>query len=408
MSENNGDKPESPQQLTREEQELLQELQKKGVENEADVGETKAEEVKYDYYHSNHYDIDPKVGLVYKKREVISTQRNLVFTLLKQAGSNLLHGKSIMNATFPIAVFEPYSTLDRVASLCCYAPAMLSSLSEVADAVERMKRVMAWAVATLHLGISQEKPFNSTLGETLEAKVGDLTFYGEHTRHQPPTILVTGKDFRMYGNYEIIAYTHPNTANVVIQGTQTVEFSGPNPASYTIVHPDVEISGLMMGSRVYRYKGALSVTDKTKGLFGQIRMNPNKRGFFASIFSKQAYRDDHIKGFITKNRALLSVMKNSVFESKDVISTCEGNWIETLAFDGKTYWEMGKIVPAVIVPVEDPLPSDTSLRPDIQALKRGEFVEATRLKEMVEQRERTDEKLREAAKKKLTKLKKSH
>eukprot|EP01022_Parablepharisma_sp_SALTPOND_P018447 TRINITY_DN3011_c0_g1_i1.p1 TRINITY_DN3011_c0_g1~~TRINITY_DN3011_c0_g1_i1.p1 ORF type:complete len:476 (-),score=50.97 TRINITY_DN3011_c0_g1_i1:2060-3307(-) len=393
------DKPEevSSEPLTAEQDEFLKEIEKAAAANEPAEEDNKSlEDSKYDYYKENNYTINPKVGLVFTDSKVISTQRTLVFGIIKRAGSNLFRGKSIMNTSLPINAFEPYSTLDRVASLCCYAPKMLLPLTEIMDPVERLKRVMAWAVATMHLGISQQKPINCTLGETMQAKIGDLSFYGEYTEHNPPTILLTGKDFRMYGNYEIIAYTYPNSAKVKTHGSRTIEFFGANPAKYTLTHPEVSITGLMMGKREFRCIGNVTFEDLTNKLYGQIRMNPCKKGFFSSLFSRQNYRDDHFKGFITKNRGLLDNKENSVFNSKDIISKCEGNWIDNISFNGKAYWEIGRIAPCPVTRIDDVLlPSDTSFRADINALANGDCKEAQKLKDLVEEAERKDNKLRE-------------
>eukprot|EP01022_Parablepharisma_sp_SALTPOND_P029939 TRINITY_DN74979_c1_g1_i1.p1 TRINITY_DN74979_c1_g1~~TRINITY_DN74979_c1_g1_i1.p1 ORF type:complete len:456 (+),score=38.34 TRINITY_DN74979_c1_g1_i1:177-1370(+) len=359
-------------------------------------------ETKYDYYRQNNYIIDPKVGLVFTDSKVISTQRTLVFGIIKRAGSNLFSGKSIANTSLPINAFEPYSALDRVASLFCYAPQMLLPLVNVADPVERLRRIMAWGVATMHLGIGQQKPFSCTLGETMQAKIGNLSFYGEYAARNPPAMLLTGKDFCMHGNCEIITYTHPNSAKAKTYGIRTIEFFGKSPVKYTLNYPDAEIAGLMMGKREYRYVGSMTCEDLTNKLYGQIRINPYKKGFFSGFFSKQSYRDDHFKGFITKNKTLLENKENSVFSSKDVVSSCEGNWIDNIFFDGKLYWEIGRIVPCPVTRVNGVvLPSDTSLRSDINALAQGNPKEAQKLKDAVEEAERKDKKLREQTAKKL-------
>ncbi len=392
-------------QLSAEQHEILSEIEKAAAKGELtaqpEPEAKRLEDSKYEYYNQNHYTIDPKVGLVYNDSKVISSQRTLVFGIIKRAGSNLFSGKSIMGSPLPIAAYEPYSALERVASLCCYMPAMLAPLADVTDPVERLRKMMAWEVASMHLGIGQQKPFNCSLGETMQAKIGDLEFYAENVPTHPPAIIVSGKDFFMYGNYEIVAHTFPNSAKITTHGDRIIEFSGKVPAKYTVTHPEVHVSGIMLGKREFRYKGNITFEDKTNGLYGQIRVNPFKKGFFSSIFTKQKYRDDHFKGFITKNKELLTIKTNSVFDSKDVISSCEGYWVENISFDGKLYWEIGRNEPTEVTRVDGLLlPSDTSLRPDINALARGDEKEAQRLKDIFEEEQRRDKKLREEAAKK--------
>jgi len=386
-------KPEEP--LTSEQKKFLQEIEKEAAKN-SEVPDENLEESKYDYYTENNYKVHPKIGLVYTDHATITSQRTLVFGIIKRMGSNLFHGKSIMNSSMPICAYEPYSTLERVARLCCYAPSMLAPLVNELDPLERFKKVMTWAVASMHLGINQQKPYDCLLGETMQAKIGDLEYYAENVITNPPAIMLTGKDFLMYGNYEIVAHAYPNSAKVETFGKRNIEFYGPNPAKFTLTHPRVGIDGIMMGKREFRYKGEITIEDETNKIYGQIRINPYKKGFFASIFSSQKFRDDHIKGFITKNKDLLKNKKNSVFDSKDVISLCEGNWIDNLSFDGKMYWEIGRIMPSDIERIDDfLLPSDTQLREDIILLKNNCPKEAEKLKSSLEEKERNDKKLRE-------------
>ena len=402
------DKPEEVskqnEQLTFEQHEFLKEVEKDAAKQEA-TEETqeeakKVEDSKYDFYTENGYVIDPKIGLVFNNSKIISGQRTLVFSIIRRAGSNLFHGKSVMNAPLPIDAFEPRSTLERVATLCCYMPQMLLPLAEVTDPVERLKRMMAWAVATMHLGIGQQKPFPCGLGETMQARIGDLYLYGEHVTEHPPEVLAIGKDFRLHGNYEIAAFTYPNSIKIKTCGRRVIEFTGKAPAQYVLILPEISIAGIMMGKREFRYQGSIIFEDLTNNMYAQIRMNPDKKGFFAGLFSKQTYREDRFKGFITKNKALLDEESSSVFNSKDIISMCEGNWIDNIYIDGKLYWEMGRTMPAPIVRLDNLLPSDTSFRDDINALANGNSKEAQILLDSFEENERRDKKLREEGAKK--------
>ncbi len=352
---------------------------------------------KYGYYRDLAYDVGPQAELVYKRQDVISGQRRLALTLAKQVGSNLFHGRSVMDVSLPVSVFEPASTLAKAAALCAHCPLLLK-LKEENDSVERMRLIIKWTVASLQLGLSQSKPFASTTGETLQARVGELWVYAENLPGDVPTLLLVGEGLRIHGGHKIVAHTYPNSAKVVTEGRWHVEVGGDRPAHYTVTHPVVVLNGIMMGNRTFKYTGEVTIEDTTNKLYGQIRFNPYEKGFFSSMFSKKQYRDDHTKGFITRNRDLLGVSKPSVFESKDIVSICEGNWIERLSFDGKLYWEMGQTVPSPVTRTDNPLPSDDSLRPDIEALRRGNAEAAQRLKEAVELGEKRDNKLREAVK----------
>ena len=49
----------------------------------------------------------------------------------------------------------------------------------------------------------------------------------------------------------------------------------------------------------------------------------------------------------------------------EVISKVTGSWLENICFDGKPYWELNKIEPAVLIKPADPLPSDSRYREDL-------------------------------------------
>ena len=315
----------APQPLTAEEQEYLKKVEAGNLEEATAIEEekhkTKAPEEKYSYYYAMHYGIDRDLGLVYKDYDLISKQRKLVFNLIKQIGGNILRGKSIMNISLPVYVFEPTSLLQRVTSFYAYAPELLLPIPSIQDPVEKFRRVMAWAVASMHLGIEQRKPFNPILGETFQAKIGDMDAYVEQTVHHPPisNILILGKDVQIHAKFQVSVHTYPNSAKAKVSGARHIEVAGAYPAHYVVSNPLAEITGIMFGKRVFNYMGDIRFKDKTNKLYGLIRVNPIKQGFISSIFLKKVHRDDHILGFITKNKELFGDTSENVFVSPDII-----------------------------------------------------------------------------------------
>jgi hypothetical protein len=75
------------------------------------------EEITYPYEYHNMIveDFERTPGseeLIYKKKEVIEKQRAVVGYLMKKIGANLLTGKSIMNVSLPINIFDVRSLLE--------------------------------------------------------------------------------------------------------------------------------------------------------------------------------------------------------------------------------------------------------------------------------------------------------
>ena len=394
--------PEEPVvSLTKEEQEFLKKVEEGHIEEAPPKEESKVVDQKYAHYYTFNYRIDPEVGLVHVDYDLISKQRRMVFNIIKQIGGNILHGQSVMYISLPVYVFEGCTMLDRFANIYAYVNQLLVPAVPLKDPLEKMKRVMTWAVVTMNMGISQHKPFNPILGETLQGNFGNLEVFAEQTEHHPPvtTLMLVGENIKIYSTHDAAARTYPNSASIIITGKRRIEFLGKYPTTYTLSHPQAQVTGLMFGRRVFNYLGDITFKDKTNGLYGIIRLDPYKPGFFSSIFAKKKFRDDHIKGFITNDKTLIKNPDTSVFDDKGHISYCEGNWIESLSFDGKSVYELNQYKPEPLIRKKSPLPSDASLRQDVQALIKGDEAESQRWKDLMENVQRNDRKLRDKAKK---------
>ncbi|KAG2433146.1 hypothetical protein HYH02_012847 [Chlamydomonas schloesseri] len=79
------------------------------------------------------------------------------------------------------------------------------------------------------------------------------------------------------------------------------------------------------------------------------------------------------------------------------VAAIEGSWLSHVSIDGVRYWSINKEVPDSWRPVPDPLPSDSRYRQDLVVLAGGDMKGAQAAKEALENRQRHDKKLREAA-----------
>ena len=70
---------------------------------------------KQTYFEANDFRTDVKNCLVYLNEDVIKKQRGVVGHMIKKLGANLLQGKSLIDVTLPIKIFEPKSFLEKVA-----------------------------------------------------------------------------------------------------------------------------------------------------------------------------------------------------------------------------------------------------------------------------------------------------
>jgi hypothetical protein len=59
-------------------------------------------------------------------QDVIDAQKDILKMIIKQLGSNLLSGKSIMNMSLPVEIFDKRSMLDVIADSLGFFPSYLT------------------------------------------------------------------------------------------------------------------------------------------------------------------------------------------------------------------------------------------------------------------------------------------
>lgn len=74
-----------------------------------------AEDETNDTFSKRDFDFGDHAALNYLNEENVKNQRGVLLYLAKKIGVNLLTGKSIMNVSLPIKIFEPKSHLEKVA-----------------------------------------------------------------------------------------------------------------------------------------------------------------------------------------------------------------------------------------------------------------------------------------------------
>jgi len=363
-----------------------------------EVEDTLNEEIKthHNCYKELHYDIDFTIGLIYKNYDLISKQRNIIHKIIQEGKINLICGGSILKNNLPLNMYEPHTLLDRFAELYTYVPSLLLPIVSMEDPLEKMKGVMIWVVASMHLGINQYLPFNSILGETLQGKIGNVYVYGESISVNPLicSFMLAGEDIFIYDTHKVKAYFYPNSVQAALYGKKVIQVLGRYPATYKITKPQVEIEGITFGKRTFKYSGKIIIEDTVNDLYGAICINPVKKGFFATLFGGNDHRVDYIKGFITKEKRALEDVESVVFKESGHVGVCEGYWIEKLCFDGKVVWEVGGVQSEVIKRPKNKMLSDSALRLDVQALKRGDEKEAQRIRSLLNNVQKKDKKLR--------------
>jgi len=338
------------------------------------------------------HDRHPSGGWLYKDEAELKRQRGVAWELLKGVGNSLLEGKDLVNTTLPIHLFEPRSFLERLTDTWAYAPRFLSAAGASVDPVERLKNVVAFAISGLHLLSTSRKPFNPIIGETYQALFPDGTeVFCEQSTHHPPAsnweVIDKNHTFHFWGYGIWSASCRGNTIKGTQKGPNNIDFADGSRVSYTL--PDVNIKGVMWGERVIELGGTMVFTDETNSIACEVIFNPNAVGFVRSFFKKAKDPADTITGEIYRTTSRKRT-------EADTICQIEGSWLTHLDIGGKKYWDI-KMVPSGVSPHPNPLPSDCRYREDLMALKVNDFEKGKEYKIMLEERQRSEEKLRKEA-----------
>ncbi|CDW89867.1 oxysterol binding family protein [Stylonychia lemnae] len=369
------------------------------------------------FFEENDFKREPKHGLIFTNEELLKKQRGVMSHFIKQMGFNVMHGKSILQISLPIKVFDSKSFLEKIAMFMKMAPhyfekAAAISQKDFNSSLQRFKLAVAYAVSIRQFTAQMRKPFNPILGETYEARLGNYKIGLEQISHHPPISYYNlwsthHQDFKVYGSLEYRQVIGANSAGGHGFGPLIVEFKGGQKIE--IRSPITEVSGILYGVRAFNIYDTMTIKDTKNNLFCEIVFNPDKKSGFKSLFGmgggKSALNDDqrvdYIEGVIS-NRDNIDYKKNrgKLNEGTDYICLVNGHWTEDLYIDGVKYWHIDDFKGLQVRPSQNPLPSDCRFREDLVHLINTDEDTGQKWKVILEERQRYDRKLREDAKKK--------
>lgn len=333
----------------------------------------------------------------------LKDERGVAWELVKQVGSSLLEGRDLVSVSLPVKLFEPRSFLQRLADGWRYVPFFLSRAAQTTDPVERFKIVVAFALASLHLQVTEKKPFNPILGETCQLHFDDGTeIFLEQTTHHPPAsnweVFGPNKSFHFWGYGEWAASCTGNTVKGYQKGPNHVVFADGQKITFT--EPVILIRGIMFGDRYVEFGDKMTFVDEANKLRCELVLNPDAIGFFKGLFSKPKTLSDTVRGQICR------VNGDGSFEP---LADVNGSWLGYLDIGNTRYWDVRDApLASRPIPADNPLPSDSRFRDDSNYLGQRNYELAQEYKTMLEESQRYDRKLRQKAadaRKKLAKQK---
>lgn len=338
-------------------------------------------------------------------KEVLKSQEGIVGDVLKRLAKSIAEGRGVVGVSLPIRIFEPRSLVERITDWWSFAPIYLTPAAQLKDPLERMKHVIAFAMAGLYVSVTPLKPFNPILGETYQGEFPGygISVYVEHTSHHPPisNFLIVHNDWRFYGRYEfkgeLSAFS--NSLTIGQEGPNTVEFKDGQKIVFHL--PLIHVGGVISGDKVTRYKTFMDFVDKKNKLKSVIKFDPSDR---PAMYDKK--RKDVYSGLIYQYDAGVAIKKGDEEKMKDLVRKVDvvhGQWLKHLFIGDKKWWDIQEQPAVRTVPARNPLCSDWRFREDLIWVKRGNKQIAEAWKLYLEERQRAERRLREAHKKSLGK-----
>ena len=386
------------------------------IQNEIKKEEEKKVPYIFDFPYEDEWRIDyvaqpGKSGLLYKNEEAKKKIYKTVKYLVSKFGKNLMQGKSILNVSFPVFIFDKRTLHQAFCHEHRLAPYALSRAAVTKNTLEKLKWVTVHLMSFIHMTTTQIKPFNPLLGETFQCRIGNLKIYLEHTANHPITANFYGidddKTYEMFGYQITDANVNVNTVSATRLGYYFIRFFNDN-SFYRIRIPDCVVKGLTMGDRLLNYEGKALVLDINNKLCSFIELNPGqKKGFLKGLFSKKKTEfPDFFQGeIVNTNYVTVDEKSSNHVLSNGYQSLCHisGEWTNCICFDDIEYWNQNDDKYLTMFHDENLLmPSDGSLRTDLLCFQKGKEDVSQKEKERLEGRQREDRKLRSnyAAKKK--------
>jgi hypothetical protein len=344
----------------------------------------------------------PEGGLICTNQEIVKRQSGILGDMIMQFITTM----SAERVSLPVRIFEPRSTIDRIADMWRFAPHYLTTAACSMDKIDRFKKVIAYSIAGMYSCAAPLKPFNPIIGETLQGMYKDGTkVYAEQTSHHPiiTHFLLEGPQacYRMYGYYEYKVVMDTNSMEGQQLGPNIVEF--PHLQTIVFRYPKIKMHGLIMGTRQVYPSGNMYFEDEQNGIKAVIIFNYGKaRGWFGSRV--QDTKIDDIEGILYYSRPGVKQTR-TIERIKDiqdvdmVIGNISGSWLHYVKVGSTIMWDIDKMDAFPLLYDKEPIDSDWRFREDLLWLHRNNLNYAQEWKLKLEQQQRVEEKVRHSRKK---------
>lgn len=315
-------------------------------------------------------------------------------------------GKDLSTVSMPVTANEPTSLLQRLAESMEYSPLLDAAASTTLQPEERLMYVAAFAVSYFAYNRVKEralrKPFNPMLGESFELVREDLgfRFVAEKVSHHPVRMACQAESLNN-GGWSFAQSPQPvqkfwgKSVELNTEGRAYVVLHAPHE-QYSWSQATCFLRNVIAGEKYVEPVQSMTIVNETN------RMRAVATFKAGGMFSGRS------------EEVTIQLFDAAVSDTPLQVGL-SGKWTEGLkrTDTGDTIWKVGSLVPdaskaygftafaATLNEITEAEkghlpPTDSRLRPDQQALERGEVDAAEALKARLEERQRARRKVLEA------------
>jgi len=313
--------------------------------------------------------------------------RSVLSLMVSQMGRNLLTGGNVMNVSFPIQCCQPRTILEIGSLMAGFTHHFLPRAAATTDPVERLKQVVSCFVATMTLTAGNFlKPLNPILGETLQCElVGGTQLWMEQVCHHPPVsafYLKSGAgDYTVSGHQTFTVGFGYNKMLIRNKGLRTVTFQDGGVVALDF--PPDRFLNVFWGDMIHETFETQTFWDESNKL--RCRLT------FGNPTGRKGVPSDWFEGVIERYEPSAPEVQG------DVLSSVEGSWVGFIDFDKVRYWDYRTTDKSPSSAPASVLPSDSRKRADRNCLVAKDFRAAQGHKTRLEEQQRKERHLREAA-----------
>jgi len=318
-------------------------------------------------------------GIDFSNKELTSLIRSQGVQIIKDIGKKLLSGDfNLTTVSFPIKVMLPLTILQTIAKSYFQFPIYMNLASLTPDPLERFKYVIVATMSCFHKSSHFLKPMNPLLGETYEMLWEDGSkIYLEQTSHHPPIshfyMIGPTKNYKYYGHGNFSAGAGFNSVKISNKGKRVIEFADGGKIQFTFCNE--EYNNSFFGTIRQESVGEINFKDVVHGFELTIKLGSVKKK-----------TSDWFQGEVK--------LKNIV------VSKILGSYLSFIEFNNIRYWYIIQNIDIKSIEVEKQLLSSSLFREDRILLGLDKVDAAQKMKEKIEEQQRTDRKLRQKVEKK--------